>query len=65
MSMTELREAYRTIPRARRREMMQVLQELEAEETAVPAKEGPLVSMEDAKAYLYKNCDGLLHRLAQ
>ncbi len=65
MSTAELRESYRAIPPARRREMLLALQELEAEEAAAPPPVRPLTTMEEAKAYLYKNCDGLLHRLAQ
>lgn len=63
MSTIELREKLRVLSRAERQEMLAVLQELEAtEEIAAPA---PRVSLEEAKSYLYENCDNLLHRLAQ
>lgn len=67
MSTSELREKLRVLSPAERREMMAVLQELETSNEAEkePAPSGPRVSLEEAKAYLYKNCDSLLHRLAQ
>lgn len=63
MSTIELREKLRLLSREERQEMLAVLKELEAvEENAAPA---PLVPLEEAKAFLYKNCDHLLQRLAQ
>lgn len=64
MSTSELREAYRTIPRPRRREMLQALQELEAEEAQSTPK--PAVrSFEEAMDYTFTNFDNALRKLAQ
>jgi hypothetical protein len=64
MSTTELREAYRTIPPARRREMLQVLQELEAEETRGSVKPD-VRSFDEAMDYTFTNFDNALKKLAQ
>lgn len=62
MSTIELREKLRLLSREERQELLALLIQLEdAEETSAPA---PLVPLEEAKAFLYKNCDDLLQRLA-
>lgn len=64
MSTAELRESYRAIPPARRREMLLALQELEAEEAEEGGK--PRVrSFEEAMDYTFTNFDSALKKLAQ
>jgi hypothetical protein len=65
MSTTELKEKLRVLPRAERREMMEVLMELEAAETEAPVLVPAKRSFEEAMAYTFQNFDNALQKLAQ
>ena len=65
MSTIELKEKLRVLPRAERREMMIVLQELEAVEEAAPAVVSGKRSFDEAMDYTFQNFDNALQKLAQ
>lgn len=68
MSTIELKEKIRAMSSTERREVLALLNELEEHgdgETAEPVPAQPLMTFEEAKAFLFSNCDSLLHRLAQ
>ena len=66
MSMIDLKEKLRVLPRSERREMMIVLQELEAVEAAAPVSVHPARrSFEEAMDYTFRNFDNALRKLAQ